>query len=399
LVGFYLKNGGLMQKDDLAGMRRARPSVAAAVLVDCQNLRRNAPKKQDNPYIRKPRIRTRRRGLWVLVFFVGLAVAAWWLAVPQSVTVIQAVRGAAVQAVYATGTVEAAVTIRVAAQVGGRIKELKADEGQEVKAGDVLASLSDAELRASLGEMQARATYAEQQFERVGALLKQGWSTKDKYDQAQAELEAARQAVSRANELSALMQLKTPAGGRIIRRDGEVGDYVPINQPVFYLAKAGEPLRISADVDEEDIPLVKPGQRVLIRSDAFPSRVFTGEVTDITPKGDPVARSYRVRIGLPPDTALMIGMTAEANIVTADRKDTLQVPAAALADSSLWVVRGGRVERVPVEVGLKAKDRAEIISGIGEEDEVVVNPPEGLQDGQSVRGWLASFSPAAEFKR
>ena len=110
-----------------------------------------------------------------------------------------------------------------------------------------------------------------------------------------------------------------------------MGDFIPVNQPVFYLAKAGVPLRISADVDEEDIPLVKVGQKVLIRSDAFPSRVFTGEVLEITPKGDPVARSYRVRIELPADTALMIGMTAETNIVTAEKQDALLVPASAVS--------------------------------------------------------------------
>ena len=112
------------------------------------------------------------------------------------------------------------------------------------------------------------------------------------------------------------MSLTTPADGQVIRRDGEVGDFIPSNQPFFYLAKSGSPLRISADVDEEDIPLIKAGDKVLIKADAFPDRVFDGQVSEITPKGDPVARSYRVRIALPPDTALKIGMTAETNIIT-----------------------------------------------------------------------------------
>ena len=106
------------------------------------------------------------------------------------------------------------------------------------------------------------------------------------------------------------MALTTPADGQVIRRDGEVGDFIPSNQPVFYLAKSGSPLRISADVDEEDIPLVKAGDKVLIKADAFPDRIFDGQVSDVTPKGDPIARSYRVRIALPSDTALKIGMTA-----------------------------------------------------------------------------------------
>ncbi len=267
--------------------------------------------KQNSSAGSRHRPRVLLRPLLVLALIAAAAGAALQFSLPRSVTVVQPVRGPAVQAVYATGTVEATVTIRVAPQVAGRILELKADEGQTVKAGDILALLDGSDLRATLAELEARAKYAEQQFERIGALLKQGWATQEKFDQARAEVDAARHAARRITEQLTFMSLRTPADGQIIRRDGEAGDFIPINQPVFYLAKAGVPLRITADVDEEDIPLVKAGQKALIHSDAFPARVFTGQVVEITPKGDPVARNYRVRIELPAGTALMIGMTAE----------------------------------------------------------------------------------------
>jgi RND family efflux transporter MFP subunit len=321
----------------------------------------------------------------MLALVAAVLAGAWQASLPRTVTVVQAVRGPAIQAVYATGTVEASVTIRVAPQVAGRILELKADEGQTVKAGDVLARLDDNDLRASVGELEARAKYAGQQFERAGALLNQGWATREKFDQARSEFDAARQAARRAGELLTFMQLRTPSDGQIIRRDGEVGDYIPINQPVFYLARAGVPLRISADVDEEDIPLVKVGQRVLIRSDAFPSRVFTGTVIEITPKGDPIARSYRVRVELPADTALMIGMTAETNIVTLENQDALLVPASAVAGTAVWVVRDGKLTRLPVQIGIKGRDRIEIAAGLANDDLVVIDPPKDLKAGSTVR--------------
>ncbi len=355
--------------------------------------------KQDNPVICRPRQRKLLRPLLMLALAAGLAATGWWLTLPRTVTVVKAMRGPAIQAVYATGTVEATVTIRVAAQVAGRLLELMADEGQRVKAGDVLARLDDSDLRASVSELEARATYAAQQFDRAGALLKQGWATKEKFDQARSDLDAARQSARRASELLTFMQLRTPADGVIIRRDGEVGDYIPVNQPVFYLAKAGVPLRISADVDEEDIPLVKVGQKVLIRSDAFPSRVFDGQVVEITPKGDPVARSYRVRVELPADTALMIGMTAETNIVTAEKPDALLVPVSAVSSASLWVVRNGKVDRVAVQAGIKGRDRVEVSGGVAEGDMAVINPPEGLRPGESVRIRLGASDSGQEAKR
>ncbi|MGO9172135.1 MAG: efflux RND transporter periplasmic adaptor subunit [Rhodomicrobium sp.] len=341
--------------------------------------------KQDTPVASGPRLRSLLRPAMMLALVAAVLAGAWQASLPRTVTVVQAVRGPAIQAVYATGTVEASVTIRVAPQVAGRIIELKADEGQTVKAGDVLARLDDNDLRASVGELEARAKYAEQQFERAGALLKQGWATKEKFDQARSELDAARQAARRAGELLTFMQLRTPSDGQIIRRDGEVGDYIPINQPVFYLAKAGVPLRISADVDEEDIPLVKVGQRVLIRSDAFPSQVFTGTVVEITPKGDPIARSYRVRVELPADTALLIGMTAETNIVTSEKQDALLVPASAVSGTAVWVVRDGKLARLPVQIGIKGRDRIEIAAGLASGDMAVIDPPKDLKAGSTVR--------------
>jgi RND family efflux transporter MFP subunit len=341
--------------------------------------------KQDSPIASRFQQRALLRPVAAIALIAGVAAAGWQLTLPSTITVTPVVRGPAIQAVYATGTVEASVTIRVAPQVAARILELKADEGSAVKAGDVLARLDDNDLRASVAELEARAKYAEQQLERAGTLLKQGWATQEKFDQSKSEMDAARQAARRMSEQLSFMSLRTPADGKVIRRDGEVGDYIPINQPVFYLAKAGVPLRISADVDEEDIPFVKVGQKVLIRADAFPARVFTGEVKEVTPKGDPVARNYRVRIQLPSDTALMIGMTAETNIVTLEKQDALLIPVSAVSGGALWAVKDGRLVSVPVQIGIKGRDRVEIAAGLSDGDLVVVDPSRRLKPGQTVR--------------
>ena len=95
-------------------------------------------------------------------------------------------------------------------------------------------------------------------------------------------------------------------------------------------------------MDEEDIPLVQVGQKVLVRADAFPGRVFDAVVKEVTPKGDPVGRSYRVRLGLPDNLPLRIGMTTEANIVVAERNNALLLPAAVVKDGAVWKVTDGR---------------------------------------------------------
>jgi multidrug efflux system membrane fusion protein len=131
------------------------------------------------------------------------------------------------------------------------------------------------------------------------------------------------------------------------------------------------PLRISSEVDEEDIPEVKVGQNVLIRADAFPGRVFKGLVKSITPKGDSVARSYRVRIELGEETPLMIGMTAETNIILRETKNALLLPTSAVREGKVQRVNGRNVEEIPVTIGANGAEKVEILEGLTKDDTVV----------------------------
>ena len=174
-----------------------------------------------------------------------------------------------------------------------------------------------------------------------------------------------------------------PAGGTVIRRDGEIGQLIGANQTVFWLY-SNAPLRISAEVDEEDIAQVRAGQQVLIRSDALPGQTFHGQVQAVTPKGDPVARSYRVRISLTADTPLMIGMTTENNIVLRQSDDALLVPAGSVQQDTVWRVEDGRVSPQKVKIGAKGATEVEILDGVGEGDWVVAGPSPRLTAGQQV---------------
>jgi RND family efflux transporter MFP subunit len=172
--------------------------------------------------------------------------------------------------------------------------------------------------------------------------------------------------------------------GTVLRRDGEVGEIARPEDVLFWIGRAS-PLRIEAEVDEEDIPLVTVGQPVLIKADAFPGRILDGTVADITPKGDPVNKSYRVRIGLPPDTPLMIGMTVESNIVVRREDSALLVPQGAVAGGHVFVLVEGRVVKRAVVMGVVGQGVVEIREGLAEGQTVVLDPPAVLADGSLVR--------------
>lgn len=315
----------------------------------------------------------------------GLAAgAAWHLAGPVAVEVARPVRGPAVQAVYGPGTVEPVVMLPIGPKVIGRLAELKVDEGDLVRQGQVLAALDSREQAASVAEWEARATYAEAQFRRADELYRNRTGTQAALDQARNELETARAALDRARRQLADMTLTAPADGTIIRRDGEIGQLMRSGDTLFWMSCC-DGLRVSAEIDEEDISLVKPGLKVLIRADAFPGRVFDGTVAEVTPKGDPVARSFRVRVRLPADTPLMIGMTADCNIIVEERRDALLVPATAVVDGKIWLVQDGALVQRSVTVGVSGEKLVEIKAGLADGELVVVMPNSGLRTGRAAR--------------
>jgi RND family efflux transporter MFP subunit len=292
-----------------------------------------------------------------------------------------------VQAVYATGTVEATVMMPIAARGAARLMELHVDEGSDVKKDQVLARLEDVDLQSTLEQLRAQESFSKKEYERDAAQLKADAIAATTYERAKSDWAMARAAVAKAEADAGFMRLIAPADGRIIRRDGEVGQLIPANQAVFWLSCCA-PLRISAEVDEEDIALVKPGQDVLVRADAFPGKIFHGSVQSITPKGDPVARSYRVRITFTDDNPLQIGMTAETNIIIGEHKDALLLPSGAVQKDTIWLVKDGRLAKQPVTAGARGPEQVEIISGIAPDDQVVQNPDTNLQEGRSVHAKL-----------
>jgi RND family efflux transporter MFP subunit len=328
----------------------------------------------------------RKAWVWILGVIALAAVAGvlWWREGPVGVSVVAPTRGPAIDAIYATGTVEPTVMLPIAPRVAGRVVELNVDEGSLVRKGAVLARLDDADLASTVEELQARAGYAQSQHERIANLVRQGFMSQAELDRTRADLDAAQAAVKRARSQRDYMALTTPADGLIIRRDGERGQFIPAGQALFYLSCCA-PLRVTAEVDEEDIARVHVGQKVVLRADALPGEVLDGNVADVTPKGDPIARSYRVRISLTDPSRVKVGMTVDANLIVAERANALLVPATAVQGSALWMVSDGRVHRQAVRVGVTGSGRTEILEGLSTDARVVDSPAADLRDGHRVR--------------
>jgi RND family efflux transporter MFP subunit len=178
--------------------------------------------------------------------------------------------------------------------------------------------------------------------------------------------------------------ITAPMDGVVLRRDGEIGEIAEPGQILFRVG-VPKPLQVVAEVNEEDIPRVAVGQTVLLRTDAFAGRRLEGKVHEMTPMGDAIAKTYRIRIALPDDTPLHVGMSVEANVVTREKAGALLIPADALQGASVLVIERNRARRRSVEVGIRGTRSVEIVAGLREGEQVASPAPANLADGAGVR--------------
>lgn len=319
-----------------------------------------------------------------LALFGLLALFVSWLRVPQ-VSTAEVTRGNAAEVVYATGTVEPRVWSKVASLYRKRIIELCHCEGKSVVKGEILARLDDVEERAALAELKARRDRIHEDVTRLKGLVERNVSSRVTYDDKLTQLREYDARIAAQNDRIFDLELRAPMSGVVLRRDGEVGEIVgTANADVLFWIGQPKPLRVVAEVNEEDIARIRPGQEVLLRHDGFPADLLKASVDEITPKGDPSTKTFRVYFSLPDDTPLKIGMTVEANVVVRESKSALLVPADAIDNGGVWQVSEGEVRRVLVGVGIKSARMVEIISGLKPGDVVVSPVRPGLSDGLRV---------------
>lgn len=334
----------------------------------------------------------RFRALAALLLAI-LAAAAWflWIRVPKIETVSPH-QGPAMEVIYATGIVEPQYWIKAGPTIPGRITEMNCEEGNKVTEGMLLARLDSQTAEAKLAEAAAVTAFRREEYERLVRLHEREVASEQALERARSELlqaEAARTVTERA---LADLSVRSPLTGIVLRREGEVGQVVQAGEAICWVGEA-RPLHIVADVDEEDRPRVKPGQEVLVRYPAYPGDVFKGRIRDITPKGDPFSKSYRVYIDLTEEQAEIIGMTAEVNIVIRREEEALLIPILALDEGHVWLVEKERLKRRPVEIGIRSPTTAEVLSGLQEGDVIARYPQPDFVDGMRINPAEASPWP------
>jgi RND family efflux transporter MFP subunit len=328
-----------------------------------------------------------QRKLSIVTGVISLLVVAsgWWLfgRGPQVASVAVA-RGTAVEIVYATGGVEPVRWAKVASVIRDRIIEICDCEGKAVAKGDVLVRLDSRQVEAGLKELKAREVFLQREMSRVSELITRGAATTQAHERAGMDLQTVQGLISVQTEKIADYVIVAPMDGVVLRRDGEIGEIAEAGQILFRIG-VPKPMQVVAEVNEEDIPRVTLEDTVLFRTDAFPDRRLEGKVREITPMGDVVAKTYRIKVALPDDTPLKPGMSVEANIITREKPNALLIPADALQGNAVFVLDGRSARKREVKLGIRGTRSVEVLSGLADGERVASPAATDLTDGARVR--------------
>ncbi|HEX9166572.1 MAG TPA: efflux RND transporter periplasmic adaptor subunit [Gemmatimonadales bacterium] len=302
-----------------------------------------------------------------------------------------------VDALRATGQIEAVQSIELRPEVDGRLVSILVREGSLVADGQALFKVDDAELRAQVARAEAERDLALQALNRTRQLLA------DKAA-APADLERA-EAEARSTEASlALLQLRldrtvvrAPFPGVAGARMVSLGDYVTSATRLISLQTVN-PQRASFQVPERYAERLKVGQVVRFQVAALPGKDFEGRVDFVDPQVQLPGRTITVKaLVANPARQLQAGMFIEARLATEVRANAVVIPEDAVtliqSGAFVWVIQDNTASRRQVDLGVRTPGFVEVRSGIAPGDLVVVGGLERLTDGAAVEATVVERMP------
>jgi len=306
---------------------------------------------------------------------------------PVPVEVVVAWADTVVDAVAATGQVEAMQSIELRPEVDGRIVEILVREGGPVAQGAALFRIDDQELKAQVARAEATRDLARQGAERTRSLAAERASTTAELERTEASLRSAQADLDLLSLRLARTVVRAPFTGVAGQRLVSLGDYVNSSSRMVVLQTV-DPQRASFQVAERFAEQLALGQIVDFRVAALPGREFRGVVDFVDPVVQLPGRTITIKARVAnPRRELSAGMFIEARLVVATRPDATVVPEDAIqplqGTNAVWIVADGKVTRREIELGVRTPGFVEV-RGVQPGEQVVVSGGERLQNGGAV---------------
>jgi HlyD family secretion protein len=373
--------------------------------------------------------------IWPIVLVAIGIVLKLTLLAPPPVKIVKVEKRDLTAQVYGNGTVEAKVVVGVSSKITGRIVELYADQGDQVKRGQLLARLENDDVlhqqrqseavlnrsvaslgveQANLQKARANLSLAEKNARRFRTLAEKNLVAKQEAEQYDTARQVAREEVARSQAAIDAVQMEQRAGraglgfakskvtdtliyaphdGVIITRDLEKGATVSPGMSIFTLADP-RTVWVKANVDESQLKGIAVGKKALITLRSSANEQLPGQVARLGHESDRVTEELEVDVAfIPPLKNFRLGEQSDVYIVTGMKKDVPALPSAAIVTkekkSGVWVVDNGKLAFREVAIGIEdRRNFTEVVAGLAENERVALAPPSEMSrfsDGMKVR--------------
>lgn len=311
-------------------------------------------------------------------------------AAPVRVAVVETAPAA--ESLRAVGVVAPADEVRLSFKSGGVVRSIEVQQGERVRAGQLLATLMQDEVAAAVAQARAVAEQAARDLERGRALLADEVATRE-----QVEGLSTANAVAQAQLRTAVFnarhsRIEAPADGVVLRKLAEPDELVAAGQPVLVVGNTGGGWIVRAALSDRDVVRVQEGLVAEVTLDAFPGRKFTATVTEIAAAADPQTGTYEMKLAVDPAGARFVqGLVAKVVITGDETESVAVVPVTSLleadgSEATVFVVaESGVAKRVAVQTGRLLGERVEVTGGLVPGDRVVTEGAAWLDDNDTVR--------------
>jgi membrane fusion protein, multidrug efflux system len=310
------------------------------------------------------------------------------LPAPQLVRTVQVEPRKLEETIRLNGSLLAEEMVEIRSEVTGMLRSIHFEEDSYVEEGQLLLKIDDSELVRQLATIEQRHSFATVQEERQRRLLAEGGTTQVLYDETLNNLNVLKAEKDLLRTRIEKTEIRAPIAGVIGLRHVSPGALIQPATPIASLSQI-DTLKVDFSVPERYLSHLRTGMSVTVRV-AGVHESFVGTVIAREPQINPATRTVTLRARIKNDNQLLLpGAFASVELVLNEFMDALLVPAAALIpdlmQTTVFVVRDGKVERREVSTGLRTEDKVQITEGLTTEDEVVVFGIQRIRPGQSVR--------------
>jgi membrane fusion protein (multidrug efflux system) len=331
--------------------------------------------------------------LMLLIFAAQFAMAQGrgGPAQPPSVFVTEVREKTIYDTIEALGNLRANETVHLNTQVTEKVTAIKFEDGQRVKAGDILVEMTSTEESALLAEEQSRVDEALRQVERLEPLIKQGAASKSTLDEKQREYETAKARLDAIRSQLTDRIITAPFDGVLGLRNISVGVLL---QPGMMITTLDDDsvMKLDFDVPSLFLPVIKEGLPIKVRTKAYPDKIFEGKISSIDSQIDTITRSIKVRAIIPnADKLLKPGLLMVVELYKNERK-AFVIPEQALlmqgSQSYVYVAgeKDGKAMAIKRDVitGARQPGEVEITKGLNAGEKVITHGVAKVSEGDEI---------------